>query len=79
MAPELYLEEVTQSLAKSDVFALGVILINFLTGKYPFRSVYDEVDGERQKSKEYETFMRNPKDILQEFDDSLIELVTGML
>ncbi len=41
MAPELYEEQVTQSLAKSDVFALGVILINLLTGDYPFNSVYD--------------------------------------
>jgi len=41
MAPELYEELVTQSLAKSDVFALGVILINLLTGDYPFNSVYD--------------------------------------
>lgn len=41
MAPELYLKHVTKSLAKCDVFALGVILINFLTGDYPFHSVYD--------------------------------------
>ena len=42
MAPELYEEQVTQSLAKCDVFALGVILINLLTGVYPFGSVFDE-------------------------------------
>jgi serine/threonine protein kinase len=41
MAPELYSTHITTSLANSDVFALGVILVNMLTGEYPFDSVYD--------------------------------------
>jgi serine/threonine protein kinase len=41
MAPELYEEEITVSLAKSDSFSLGVILFNLITGAYPFKSVND--------------------------------------
>jgi serine/threonine protein kinase len=41
MAPELYQSMITTSLANSDVFALGVILVNFLSGGYPFDSVFE--------------------------------------
>ena len=39
MAPELYQAQIEGNLANADVFALGVILINFLTGDYAFDSV----------------------------------------
>ena len=41
MPPELFEEEICSSLEKSDIFALGVILINFLTGAYPFDKVLE--------------------------------------
>jgi serine/threonine protein kinase len=41
MAPELYSSNIDYSLANADVFALGVILINFLTGEYTFDSVFE--------------------------------------
>jgi serine/threonine protein kinase len=41
MAPELYSSYIETSLANADVFALGVILINFLTGGYTFDSIYE--------------------------------------
>ena len=78
MAPELYLKHVEKSLAKCDVFALGVILINFLTGCYPFHSVYDEnliID------KNYDSFLKDPSIFLKNYTDDkhLIELIAGML
>lgn len=45
MAPELNLPEIDFSLAKADVFALGVILFNLLTGTFPFSSVKDPQYG----------------------------------
>ena len=41
MAPELYQKEIGYPLDKSDVFSLGVILVNFLTGLYSFKSVFE--------------------------------------
>jgi len=41
MAPELYSSNIDYSLANADVFALGVILINFLTGEYTFDCVFE--------------------------------------
>jgi hypothetical protein len=41
MAKELYEEVIDFPLDKGDVFALGVILINLLTGHYPFITVFD--------------------------------------
>ena len=66
MAPELYLKEVNKSLAKCDVFALGVILINFLTGDYPFHSLYDE---NQNIDSNYDSFMKDPSLFLNEHAD----------
>lgn len=41
MAQELYKNNIETSLANADVFALGVILINFLTGDYTFDSIFE--------------------------------------
>ncbi len=41
MAPELYESNIECSLANDDVYALGVILINFLTGGYTFDSIFE--------------------------------------
>jgi len=78
MAPELYMKEVNISLAKCDVFALGVILINFLTGDYPFHSVYDQ---DQTIDSNYDSFMKDPSSVLKDhFDDKeLIDLIKGML
>lgn len=78
MAPELYLEHVSKSLAKCDVFALGVILINFLTGHYPFHSVYDD---QKNIDKNYEAFISDPSLFLKDYadDKNLIHLIKGML
>lgn len=64
MAPELYASSVTTSLANSDIFALGIILVNFLTGEYPFDSVFD---GD-QVSKEYLDFYEHPDKFLHTDD-----------
>lgn len=36
MAPELYKHGIDFSLARCDVFSLGIILYNFITGEYAF-------------------------------------------
>ena len=42
MSPELFDKDMSPlSLAKSDVFSIGVVLFNLLTGAYPFNSVHD--------------------------------------
>jgi doublecortin-like kinase 1/2 len=78
MAPELYLKKIDKSLAKCDVFALGVILINFLTGHYPFHSVYDE---NQNIDSNYAAFMEDSSLFLKDHadDKDLIDLVKGML
>jgi serine/threonine protein kinase len=65
-------------LAKCDVFALGVILINFLTGEYPFPSVFNK-DNSIDLS--YEAFLTDPSLFLKEYseDKDLIDLISGML
>ena len=41
MAPELFKEVIDFSLDKADIFALGVILFNLVTGEMPFDSYKD--------------------------------------
>ena len=41
MAPELYSDDINYPLDKSDVFALGIMLVNFITGKFPFETVFN--------------------------------------
>lgn len=41
MAPELNLAQIDFPLAKADVFALGVLLFNLITGGFAFQSVDD--------------------------------------
>lgn len=76
MAPELYQKVIEFPLDKSDVFALGVILINFITGDYTFDSVFD---AEEVKSEAYERFMNRPGEYLKSSDENLINLISGML
>ena len=40
-SPELYKKQIDSKLDKVDVFSLGVILFNFLTGNYPFYKAVD--------------------------------------
>ena len=63
MAPELYQKLIDCSLAKADVFSLGVILVNILTGEYPFESVKDE---------RYQKFIDDPRVFLKYDEPSLI-------
>ena len=63
MAPELYQKSIDCSLAKADVFSLGVILVNILTGEYPFESVKDE---------RYQKFINDPRVFLKNDEPSLI-------
>ena len=46
MAPELYSADIDYSLAKADVFSLGVILNNFLSGGYFFDQVFEGTSSE---------------------------------
>jgi serine/threonine protein kinase len=62
MAPELYSNNIKDSLAKADVFALGVILINFLTGEYIFDSVFE--GKTEQVNQRYLEFMEAPQEYL---------------
>lgn len=41
MAPELNQETIDFSLEKADVFSLGVVLFNMVTGEMPFDSYKD--------------------------------------
>jgi serine/threonine protein kinase len=59
MAPELYSTKITNSLAGADIFALGVILINFITGGYTFDSVFEPGSTEIA-NKKYLSFMEAP-------------------
>ena len=78
MAPELYLDEIKIPLDKADVFALGVILINFLTGTYPFESVYEAKS--KVVRRDYLEFMSDPGSALfSSQSDELIDLVKRML
>lgn len=56
MAPELYSDKIEFSLEKADIFALGVILYNLLTGVFPFKSVTDPM---------YKLFCQDPISILK--------------
>lgn len=43
MAPELIVDEITQKLDKCDIFSLGVLLFNLISGgKYPFKNSKDQ-------------------------------------
>ena len=79
MAPELYSSNIKTSLANADVFALGVILINFLTGEYTFDSVFE--GKTEQVNQRYLAFMESPQEYLGSYGDDreLIDLIKGML
>lgn len=77
MAPELYKKIINFPLDKSDVFSLGVILINFLTGDYAFSHVFKE--DQISYSDEYQSFLAQPGRFLNTTDESLISLILGML
>ncbi|TNV74189.1 hypothetical protein FGO68_gene4175 [Halteria grandinella] len=77
MAPELYKKVINFPLDKSDVFSLGVILINFLTGDYSFSHVFKE--DHETFSEEYLNFLAHPQRFLNQTDESLLSLITGML
>jgi serine/threonine protein kinase len=57
MAPELYQKSIEFPLDKADIFSLGVILVNFLSGGYSFQSVF-ESDGSLRK--DYQDFVERP-------------------
>ncbi len=59
------------------MFALGVILVNFLTGSYPFDSVF-----ERKSEKitdEFVKFAEDPSIFLKNEDPTLIDLIKRMV
>jgi len=60
MAPELYQKEIDFPLDKADVFSLGVILVNFLTGTYSFSSVFENGGTKEPVNKEYLAFVERP-------------------
>ena len=61
------------------MFALGVILINFLTGEYTFDSVFE--GKTEQVNQRYLEFMKAPQEHLNQYGDDrdLIDLIKGML
>ena len=59
MAPELQREKIDFNVAKADVFSLGVLLVNFLTGQYPFEQVFSDNTCDKLNDL-YQTFMDNP-------------------
>ncbi len=89
-SPELFQQEIDFPLDKGDVFALGVILINFLTGKYSFEQTRDEEDNSKLNQK-YLDFVSDPSSFfintkVYPFEDNdkkeyqlLIDLIKGML
>lgn len=48
-APELYKDYIDFNLGKVDIFALAVILLNLLTGKYSFDQAIDLSTNEYDK------------------------------
>ncbi len=79
MAPELYNKEIDFPLDKADVFSLGVILVNFLTGGYSFSSVFKEGGTKEPVDREYLTFTERPAASLPSCDEDLSTLISGML
>jgi serine/threonine protein kinase len=79
MAPELANETVDKPLDKADVFSLGVILVNLLSGEYFFDSVF-EGNG-TNLNRQYLSFLASPESYIKDCCSSggLSSLIQGML
>ncbi|CDW76169.1 protein kinase domain containing protein [Stylonychia lemnae] len=65
-SPELFKKQIDSKLDKADVFSLGVVLFNLLTGKYPF---YKAVNPQQDYvlEQDYLDFLEDPSLKLKEY------------
>eukprot|EP00347_Sterkiella_histriomuscorum_P015111 403358280 len=85
--PEMYAKVISSPLDKVDVFSIGVILVNLLTGNFPFQQTVDR-NRDDQLNREYLNFLSDPSLFLKQENvhsengtqlENLSELIKGML